>query len=486
VIARLLVVLIFVSATFARATTKIPAYDAELTRASDLVLSGDPRKAEVIFRELLQSALDEQNEYYAARSQIGLASCYVLTHQYREAVEHGEKALRYGLATGDADLSVRAALNLSSVYRRMEDYATAAQTLRDLNPLLPSITDPTTKTILYFHAATNSARKGDWDGAEPMFFAGIDVALAAGDRQSAATGWNQLGYMRLQQGRLEQAEAALTEAFRLRRLNRSNNIGSSYTFLGILRVKQGDARSAVNLLDRAIEIASRARVSVPYAVLYYWRAKAKMGLRDTPGALADFDRAAESASLWRHGALPSDGFRISVEVGLNRIYADYVSAGMHAWAESRDPSLVRRMFEVSEQHRSASFRELIRTGRQLPPEYWEALASYRSALTSSLKGPDSGATERARIQLARIESRLGLAAADESSARVSDIQARLGSEEALISFHTAQDKSYVWGITRSGFEAHTIAGVRDIRPLAKSFRHALENDADPGDSSTQL
>ena len=36
----------------------------------------------------------------------------------------------------------------------------------------------------------------------------------------------------------------------------NRNLGASYAYLGMLRLMQGDARSAVNLLDRAVEIAS--------------------------------------------------------------------------------------------------------------------------------------------------------------------------------------------------------------------------------------
>ena len=65
------------------------------------------------------------------------------------------------------------------------------------------------------------------------------------------------------------------------------------------------------------------------------------------------------------------------------MYSEYVNLGMRAAANAGNQRFAKHMFEVSEQHKSASFRELLRTGLKLPPEYWEALANYRASLTSS-------------------------------------------------------------------------------------------------------
>ena len=402
---QLFAVIALLFAPLAVAAPESTDLEKSIVRASDFLRAGEVRKAEATFRAMLASATERGDERLAARCRVGLAASYLAIHDYKAAVQNGQKALGFALASNDADIAVRAALNLSSVYRRMGDYRAAAQAMRDLNPILPNVTDSGTKMQLYIHAATNYARNGDWTRAEPLFYAGIDIALGRGDIQTAATAWNQLGYMRLQTNDLQIAEFALTEAFRLRRSAGNKNLGASYAYLGMLRLMQGDASSAVNLLDRAVEIASTG-VHLPVAVVYYWRAKAKSGVSDIPGALDDFDRAISWATKWRHDVLPSDGFRISAEVALDRMYSEYVNLGMRAAANAGNQLLAKHMFEVSEQHKSASFRELLRTGLKLPPEYWEALANYRSALTSSGAADDPGRVEGARLRLAQIESSL--------------------------------------------------------------------------------
>jgi CHAT domain-containing protein len=482
---QLLFIAAIISTPAAVTSQKTPDLEKSIVSASDLLRGGEVRKAEVAFRAMLNSATKRGDDRFAARCRVGLSASYLAIHDYKAAAQNGQKALEYALTQKDADIAVRAALNLSSVYRRMGDYRAATQTMRDLNPILSQVTDSGAKMQLYIHAATNYARNGDWARAEPLFYAGIDLALNRGDLQTAASGWNQLGYMRLQANDLPNAEAALTEAFRLRRSAGNRNLGVSYAYLGMLRLTQGDARSSLNLLNRAVEIAS-AGVPLPVAVVYYWRAKARSATSDTRGALEDFDRAIRWATQWRHEILPSDGFRITAEVALDNMYDQYVNIGMHAAGEVKGPLLARRMFEVSEQHKSASFRELLRTGLQLPAEYWEALANYRAALASS-SGPEStGPADQARLQLAQIESSLGLESAKEGSAQVRDVQRQLRPEEALISFHIGQDQSYVWAITRDGFEWHVVPGLGRIAPLAKQYINAVTSGSALNESNIQL
>jgi CHAT domain-containing protein len=465
---------------------KSPELENRIKHASDLLRTGEIRRAAAEFRKLLDLSIEQQNDYYAARSRLGLSACFLVTHQYKEAVAYGEKALRYGVSTQDGDVAVRAALNLSSVYRHIGDFASATQTMRDLNPVLSRITDPSLKAPLYLHAATNSARTGDWSRAEPLFLAGIETAVNSGDMQTAAIGWNQLGYMRLQVNELAKAESALTEAFRIRRFAGNRNLGASYVYLGMLRLAQGDHRSALNLLTRAIDVASHADFSIPFPTLYYWRARARVAGGDTTGALADFEQAIQWATRWRHEVLPSDGLRVSAEISLNKIFDEYVQTGMRAWMERKSMALAKRMFEVSEQHRTASFRELLRTQQPLPAEYWEALSEYRKSLIASLNPSQTASPSPARLRLLQIEARLGLASAEQTSTRVPDIQRRLDAGDALISFHTGQERSFVWAITRDSFEPHVLPGLKTIAPVAKRYRDSIEKDSWPDGSNTQL
>ena len=439
-----------------------------------------------MFELSLKEAIARNDNYHAARARVGLAVCHFLANDLKSAVENAEHALQYGIAAKDADIAVRAALNLSNVYRRIGNYPSAYQTLRSVNPFLPEIKDLALNAQIYLHLGIEAARRKDWKRAEPLFFAGIDAALRNNDTQTAAAGWSQLGHMRLMANHLVESEAALTEAFRLRRSKGSRNLGTSYTYLGMLRIAQGDARSALNLLNRALEYGWNGEASVRLANVYYWRAKAKVTLADVPGALADFDEAIARATQWREDILSADDDRVSFEVTLHRMYDDYLSTGMNEWLKTGNPALVRRMFEVAEQHKSASFRQSLTAGRQAPLEYYAALAEYRTALASAWRSGESQPTDEAKLKLSRAEASLGLKQAPEGKGRVEDVQRSLGADEALISFSTGESQSWMWAVTRSSVKAYAIKGRREIAPIAKRYRNSIENGLPAAGANTQL
>jgi CHAT domain-containing protein len=479
------VVLVFFSAVTGK-TQKRSHYPKTLVDATDLLLAGKYDDAQRLFQRTLTNAQAASDEYHAARAQVGLSICYMMAHQFKASVENAEAALEYGARAKDADIAVRAALNLSNVYRRMGNFASAGQTLRSITPFLPEITDVGLSSQIYIHLATEAARKRDWSRAEPLFFAGIDAALGKGDVQTAATGWNHLGHMRLMSHQLRESEAALTEAFRLRRMAGNRNLGTSYTYLGMLRIAQGDAQSARNLLDRALEYGWNGEAAARLANVYYWRAKAKAALSDVPGALADFKEAISRATEWREDILSNDDDRLSFEVGLHRMYDDYVATGMTEWLKSRDATLVRYMFEVAEEHKSASFRQDVAAGKQGSMAYSAALAEYRVALASAWRSGKSQPTDAARLKLSRVEADLGLQHAPEGKRRLEDVQRSLSADEALISFATGDSQSWMWAITRSSVKAYAIAGIREIVPIVKRYRDILENGTSASQAGTQL
>jgi tetratricopeptide (TPR) repeat protein len=448
-----------------------------LKDASDVLRSGEARKAAAMFHSILSAANQQGDLRLAARANVGLAASHVVTHEYKEALREAESALRYGLSAKDADVAVRAALNLSAVYRRMADFSAATQVLRELNPILPRVTDPMVRAAIYIHAGIlASHRQQDRSRAEILFLAGIDAALGAGDVQLAATGWNQLGYMRLAGDDLTGAETALTEAFRLRLSKGHGNLGTSYVYLGRLRLMQGDPQSALNLLNRALEVSTGTSgdTSHPLTILLYWRAKAKLALSDVPGALADFDRAVKSATEWRQDILQTDEMRISFEVGLHRIYGDYVDAGMSEWVRTGDMALARKMFELTEQHKLASFRETRRSAVPLPPEYWETLQKYRAVLGSAWSTGKADSAEPARLALIRMEASLGVAAVEQIPVRAADIQKALGPHEALVSFQTSRERSWAWALTRETLEVAELPAADKLRGTSAAFRERLQ------------
>ena len=88
--------------------------------------------------------------------------------------------------------------------------------------------------------------------AEDLWEQAIREADRFDDAELRSRTWDNLGLELLIQHRLPQAERALLEAYRLRKLNRLPSLGGSYRNLGLLRLEQGDLRSAATLLNASV------------------------------------------------------------------------------------------------------------------------------------------------------------------------------------------------------------------------------------------
>ena len=209
---------------------------------------------------------------------------------------------------------------------------------------------------------------------------------------------------------------------------------------------------------------------IPFPTLYYWRARARVAGSDISGALADISNRRFSGQ--RDGAdeaLPSDGFRVNAEISLNKIFDEYVQTGMRAWMDRKSIALAKRMFEVSEQHRTASFRELLRTQQPLPAEYLggalrisKVADRITSILHRSRRPPprDCACCKLKRDWGLRRRSR---------RARESRKFNGVNPGDALISFHTGQERSFVWAITPRFLRAARSSGAEDHRASCETL-----------------
>jgi CHAT domain-containing protein len=178
---------------------------------------------------------------------------------------------------------------------------------------------------------------------------------------------------------------------------------------------------------------------------------------------------------------------VSAETDLQRIFADYVRAGMAYYKRTGDAATTRRMFEVSENSRAALFDQTLNRDRELPPEYWQILEKYRRALALSVHRdqPTDGETlSSLRVQLADLESRLGVRTAQTifshqknekgiSGDALYGLQRKLKSTETVLSFHSGTEESYLWALTRDSFETHFLPASKDLSSAISDFRNRL-------------
>ncbi len=296
---------------------------------------------------------------------------------------------------------------------------------------------------------------------------------------------NQLGLEYLNKGRLNEADRAMTEAFRLRLLSHDRDIGQSYGPLGLLRVAQGDFKSAGVLLERALAAGKRHPGRVPNWQDYHTRGQLRLAQGRLPEAVWDFRHALALARLWRLEALPADSVRLSTGAGLAQLYSSFIRAAGALYARTPRPALAREAFEAAEELRAATLRSA--DGRsanwrsRLPAEYGQTLDRLRAVRVGMQREGSAAGRDEARAlrqRLTEMEAQAGAPEGpDDLHALLKRVVRALAPSEALVSFHLDDPRSYAWTVTRRNCKLRGLAGTSQLGPLIRDFSAAARTGA---------
>jgi CHAT domain-containing protein len=450
-----------------------------LAQAKKLFQAGDFHQASALFQQGYQDALRVGQREVAARFLGNLGGCRFALYQYQEAIRAFLDARALAEAAGDTQTAAKLDFNISSLYLQLGQMDAAADAAtramagfsgQDRTQQLPK---------LLIHLATLRAGQGRSPEALVLLQQGIAAADRANDTEMYALGWNDLGGVYLDRKELPQAEHALLEAYRVRKLNRLRSLESSYRYLGMLRLEQGDLDSASVLLDQAVERSQRPGGLLPSWQVYAARGRARLAQNRLGEALDDLRIAARLARIWRGAAPLDDATRVSAENTIQSVHAALVEAGNKLYFAAGGRALAQETFEAAEANRSASLRALVSEPRDwrgsLPPEYWATLSKLQRAEVELLRGHGS-ADQIQHLQGALIqwESRAGSNAGMEIPDLLDRVQRSLGPDAALLSFHLASPDSYLWAVTRDHFALYRLPPAAEIAALARGFRKAVQ------------
>jgi len=298
------------------------------------------------------------------------------------------------------------------------------------------------------------ARTGRLDQAIPQYRAAAAEADRAADSIQTAHALDHLGYWLLEGGRTAEAEAHLEEAFRLRKLLAAQDAYLSEPKIGRLRVKQGRPAEALMWFNRSIDAHRGDPRRFPLYRIHAERAQARTALGDIDGALADYRAALKMTRDQRLEVVPASGMQATYEQVMHDLRSSFIALAAEKAIRTGDRTLTLEALAAAEESRRASFRAATDFRPALPASYWEKLAGLRQAQAAAVAGQPQAASQllRAEIELTDIEAQAGLQA--EFSIAVADpvpalrkALARLGPDEAAISFHLGEPYSYRWDAT---------------------------------------
>jgi CHAT domain-containing protein/tetratricopeptide (TPR) repeat protein len=451
-----------------------------LAQCRALFHAGDFQKAGRLAWEGYQDAMQDGQRRFAVQFLNNLGGCRFAQHQYQEALRVYLDARSLAEASGDHAQAGKLDFNISSLYFQLGQLEAAVDSAARALQGISGADRARHLPALLIHLATLRSHQGRPAEARELYAQGIAAADRAGDAEMYALGWNDLGEEYLDVKEFPEAERALLEAYRVRKLNRLRSIESSYRNLGLLRLEQGDVSAASRLLDRAVACSKLPGGLLPAWQVYYARGRARLAQNRLPEALHDLRIAARRARRWRRATPLGDGTRVSAENAIQSVHAALVEAGSKLYFATHRRSLARETFEAAEANRAASLRSLLAEPpgwrRNLPAEYWETLRKLESAELELLRGPSAGAADRvARLQgaLVRLESRAGTSADLDMPDLLERTRRRLGPDAAFLAFHLAWPDSYLWAVSREHFALYRLPPATEINPLVGRFQQAL-------------
>jgi len=457
-----------------------PALVKMLRQAVVLREKGEYEQAAELCRSGYREAKRCKDRHSEAFFLSGIATCHFAQHHYRLALQEYLAAKEVLSSLKDQSSLLVINGSLSSLYSQLGEYDAAIDRAKQALTEVPVRDYYAFRARLLIILATLYAHQGNVYLSRELFRQGIQEADRFADSELRSNARDRLGCEFLLSGQLVQAEALLLDAYRIRKLNRLPSLGESYRNLGILRLEQGDLRSASALLEASLVASKSSRGRVPNWRVYQARGRLRLAEGNLRQAHADFRLALELVRNYRLAVPASDAIRIGLEGLLQEVYASFADTGSRLYFETGSAGLARETFEAIEENRAASLGarlderpELL---RNLPPVYWERMAQLESAESAALLDRGEGPRQTMRHlrgSLIELESKAGGVGFTPRPDLLENAQRSLDEDTILLSFHLGRPVSCLWVVSKSGLSLYRLPDRIDVARQVTLFRQAV-------------
>ncbi len=418
------------------------------------------------------------------------ASCLYVSLNFRGAQADFERARQMAKRAHSPYSLAVAENNLASLYLHIHEPEKALQVATEALDGPEGAADAAAHAQLLYQRADALAELDRFGEAEPLYRQSVHEIVELDQFDPAARILGKFGAELLKAGRLDDAEAVLTEGLWLVRAHRVNASANILSGLAQLKSRRGDMRSAAALFEAAID--------APPGISPVWlirsnRGRFRLEHGDLEGALDDYREARRIALEMRADVVPADQDRVALESGLSSVMEGLVDSGNRLARRDGDGRLLRETFDAAEQDRMWSLRALVPSPNdwrsRLPDHYWEVLAQYQALERTAVAGRSAETVrkiEALRLEMQQIEAAAAPAASEggeASESPLAHVRNTIGDDTVLLSFliaktgaaktGAAKTGAWVWAVDRGHVDVYPVAEPEKILDQAAAFTRSV-------------
>ncbi|MCX7605324.1 MAG: CHAT domain-containing protein [Bryobacteraceae bacterium] len=430
----------------------------------------------------LEKALAEKDEVLAAKLYNNLGAARIYRRNYRGAFEALEQARRLAARHGQREIEAGIWSNLASLYGMLAGWPAAEEALARAAALMPP--GSRYRPVLLAQRARIALQKNtDTKLAERIWMQAMEAACDAGDWQTQRHLWDDLSEYWLSAGRLEAAEAALANSFRLIALHRLRDPRSFWLLAAKLRLAQGRAEEALQCLRRASDgrkIQGATYAAVELAVV---DVAAQFRTRGAGAALAACRRAWPEVARWRQSVLPDQETETAADVTLAELADQYVKAVFEALPAGAGAS-VEAWAAVEESRALGILRLRARNAaNRAEPDQGAEAGRGGSGAVAAANGPQA----QRWLDLVTDYGHGAAAGGPVFPTRLlAAVQSALGPQQTLFSIWLGRGRPTVWAVTRRSIHSAPLPPRAILMERIREFREEAQNGSFPPSSGWEL
>ncbi|MGA7614352.1 MAG: tetratricopeptide repeat protein, partial [Thermoanaerobaculia bacterium] len=475
---------------------------------------GDYDEAIRTNEKVLELSRKEHDRKSEASILHNLGGIYWSMDEMQKALGLYGKALVIWKELGDRRGEASTLNNMGDVYRRLGDYDRALADFTRALEIRSSLDDRrgeahSLHTIGLVYMARDEPQK-----ALAKFEQALALRRETGDVRGEAYSLGGRGDALRELGKPAEARASLEKALAIWEKNGERRAeAETLQDLGMGYLDERDPARAKHSFEKALPISRSLGDRTYEANALYGLARVARDGNDLTGARKRIEEAIAITTSLRE-RITNENLRASYSSTVSRFYDFYIDLLMEMHEKTPGASLDRAAFDASERLRARTLVEMLAAAdvdphRDLDPALWGRRNELRERIASRerkrLKLLQSNQTDDVAAAVDSLEQEISSLVDDyrkvttelleknphyasltaPKALGVNEIQSKLLDDQtALVEIQLGSERSWLWVVTRDGFETHRLASRKEIEARARHLYELLRerNRSVPGET----